>query len=116
MLEDLRFRAGIDRGGGFIQHQNIGFTAHKGARQRNFLPLTARKLPPVLEPLAELSVIAARELLDEFGGTALGGGTAPGTFVVESAYVACTDVFTHQHLITGEVLKNNADALPQGGL
>src|ERR1035441_400894 len=115
MLEYLRFRARIDRGGGLIEHQDIRFVAHEGARQRYFLPLSARQFAPVLEPLAELRAVAGRQLLDEFGRQTLHGGAAPTAFILECANVAGTDVLAHQCWIAGKILKYHSDALPQSG-
>ena len=113
VLKNFGFRAGIDRRGRLVQHQNIGVAAHERARQSNLLPLAARQFAPVLEPLAKLGVISAGKLFHEFRRQALGGGIAPARLIIESADIAGADIFAHQHLIARKVLKYDADALAQ---
>jgi hypothetical protein len=113
MLEDFRFRAGIDRGRGFIQHQDVGIAAHEGPGQGDLLPLPARQLAPVLEPLAQLRLIALRELIDEIRRQTLAGCAAPAVLIVEGAHIARADVLADDHLVAREILEDYADALSQ---
>ena len=59
VLEDLHLGRGIHRRGRLVEHQDVGVLAHERARERDLLPLPARELAAVLEPLAELRVVAA---------------------------------------------------------
>ena len=116
MLEHLGFRGGIDGGGGLVEHQNVRFAAHEGARQGDLLPLAAGQFATVLEPLAELGAVSRGQRLDEFGRKPLHRGAAPARLVVERPHVARADVLSDEHLIAGEILEDHADALAQGGL
>src|ERR1700723_1934892 len=116
MLEHFRFSPRVDGRGRLIEDQDVRLVAHEGAGQGDFLPLTARQFAAVLEPLAQLGVIARGQVLHEFGRQTLGRGAAPAPLIVEGAYVARTDILAHHHLVAGEILKDDADSLAQCGL
>src|SRR5580658_10153627 len=65
VLEDFRLGPCVHRGRGLIEHEDVSLGAHESTRQRDFLPLTARQLLAVLEPLAELCLIAKRQTFDK---------------------------------------------------
>src|SRR6186713_1885232 len=85
------------------------------ARQRDLLPLAARELPAVLEPLAELRVEPQRHGIDERRGFSRVCGFLPARLIVEGAHVTRADVFAHHELVAHEVLEDNADAAAQHG-
>src|SRR5690606_9012069 len=103
----------VHRGRRLVEHEDVRSRAHERARQRNLLPLPARELAAFGEPLPELRVVAARKLLDEFGGAAFLGRLAPAGFVLEERLVARADVLPDPHLVAGEVLEDHADALAE---
>src|SRR3984957_15399578 len=116
MLEHFRFSPRVDGRGRLIEDQDVRLVAHEGAGQGDVLPLTARPLAAILEPLAQLGVIARGQVLHEFRRQTLSRGAAPALLIVEGAYVARTDIFADHHLVASEVLEDDADAPAQRGL
>src|SRR3974377_787016 len=107
VLEDLRFSPRIHRRGGLVEHQNIRFGTHEGARQRDLLPLTAGEFLSVLKPFPELGTVATRQTFNELRCLSLSGRLSPPRFVLEMAFIASANILTHLHLITGEILKDH---------
>src|ERR1700689_1187078 len=99
MFEYLRLGARIHGRGRLIEYQNICVSSHERARQRDLLPLAAGPFLAVLEPFAELRLVAPRQLLDEVGGPPLLGRLVPAFLVFEVALVTGADILAHQHLI-----------------
>src|ERR1700691_203439 len=88
MFENLRLGTRVHGRGRLIEHQNIRVSSHERARQRDLLPLAAGQFLAVLDPFAQLRLIAARQLLDETRGAALLGRLLPALLVFEVALVA----------------------------
>ena len=116
VLEDRRFRLGVHRGGGLVQHQDVGARAHEGAGQRDLLPLSAGEFAAVAEPFAQLRIESAGQVVDKGRGHAPVGGVLPALAVLEVPDVADADVLAHPHLVAREVLEDHPDPLAQGGL
>ena len=57
-LENLELAARIERGGGFVKNQKLR-VAQVGARQRNFLPLSAGKIDAGFEAPAQHLIVTA---------------------------------------------------------
>ncbi len=55
-LEDRVLRLGVERGGGLVEHQDVGLLAHERAGEGDLLPLAAGQLGAVLEPAPERGV------------------------------------------------------------
>src|SRR5262249_40217511 len=113
VLEHLGLRLRIHRRGWLIEHQDIRTGAHEGTRQRDLLPLTARELAAIAEPLAELRVIARWQRVDELARPALVSCGAPARLILEEPLIARTDILADQHLVAREILEDDPDALTQ---
>src|SRR5882757_8750247 len=116
MLEHLSLSLGVHGRGRLVQYQHIGTSAHEGARQRNLLPLPARKLTPILEPFAELGFVAPGKRLNELARPALLRGLPPARLVLEELLIAGPHVLADEHLVAGKVLEDDTYPLAQGRL
>ena len=114
VLEHLGLGARVHRRGRLVEHQDVGIGAHERARQRDLLPLPARQLAAVLEPLAELRVRSPRgSWSTNSAARPFAGRLAPARLVLEMRLVAGADVLADQQLVADEVLEDHADALAQ---
>ena len=102
---------GIHRGGGFVEYQDIGFAAHKGSRQRNLLPLSARQFSATLKPAAQLGIVTIRHVFDKRCRHAGVGRFSPTLLIIDKTNVARTDIFAHRELVAAEILEDDANAL-----
>src|SRR5215469_6873075 len=116
MLEHLGLRLRVHGGGRLIEHEDIGASAHEGARQRDLLPLAAGELAAITEPFAELRAVAGGQLGDELARLTLGCGLAPALLVLEEALIPSTDILPDEHLVARKILENDTDALAQRAL
>ena len=110
-IKDLRFGLGVHRRGGFIEDQDIRVLSHERPGERDLLPLPARELPTILEPAAELRLVAIVHLFDELRRHPLTRGVLPTIMFFEGVDITHADVLSDGELIPDEVLEDDADAL-----
>ena len=113
-LEDLKLGARVERGGGFVEDQELGI-AHVGSRQRDLLPLPHGEVGAALKAAAEHVRIAIGQVGGHIGGERfLGGGFNPGQ-AGEFLNAANSNVFFEKHVVLHVVLEDDADLSPQVG-
>ena len=112
MFEHFRLRRGVHGGCRFVEHQDIGITAHEGTRQRDFLPLATGQFPAALKPASELRIVAVRHLFYEWRGKSGCCSSLPAFLVVDIAHIAGTDILANGKLVAAEVLEDDTDATP----
>src|SRR4029077_16857852 len=111
-LEDFVLGAGIQRGRGLVQNEQLCIT-QIGARESNFLPLSSGKIDSTLEPASQTLFIAFRKLANHIIRQTLASSGADARLVVFFFDLADGDIFGGSQFVPHEILKNNADLPPQ---
>ena len=110
-LEDGVLGLGVERGGGLVEHQDVGLLAHEGARERDLLPLAARELDAVVRPLAELGAEPRRRARPPPRRRRRAPPRAiDARLLGQVRHAADADVLAHVELVLVEVLEDDADA------
>src|SRR5260370_19244836 len=98
----------VERRRRLVEQQDLRVT-HERARKRDLLPLPSRKIDPMVEPLAERSVIPLWKPGYELGRAGLSAGDLDPLAVVDVLHVAKADVFSRGRLVGDVVLEHRAD-------
>ena len=107
------FRLGVERGGGLVQHQQLGAIAHEGAGERDLLPLAARQLVALLEPAAQHGVELLRQLVDHRPRSGAIDRRVDARPVRDGVHLAQPDVLQGRELVLHVILEEDADAVAQ---
>lgn len=104
-LEQCVLGLGVERSGGFVEHEDQWIGAHVTASQRELLPLAERDVDPVLPRRTELRVETVAELFDEVVGPGSVHGVLGGRTIVAPGFVAEADGGDRSELQRCEVLE-----------
>src|SRR5437763_14823336 len=112
-LEQVVLRLRVQRGGGLVEHQQLGIVPHEGAGERDLLPLPARELVALLEPAAQHGVELLGQLVDDAPRPRPIDGSLDAGALGDRLYLPEADVFQRAELIPYEILEEDADAVAQ---
>src|SRR6266568_1436455 len=95
-----------------VEDEDLRVT-HVRTRERDLLPLAARQLDAVLEPLPEHLVEALRHALRDGVGEAALGGLANPVFVIHRLDLTDANVLAQDEVVADEILEDDPDVLAE---
>src|SRR5580704_5210792 len=110
-LKDFVLRPGIQRRGRLVENENLR-VPQISARQRDLLPLAARKIGAALEPATQQLVVAVWQLANYAFRQALLRRRTNAEGVVLLFNAPDRDVLARGHVVAHEVLEDDADLFP----
>src|SRR5581483_228971 len=110
--EDIVFGLGVEGAGGLVQDQDARI-AHKGACQRDFLPLAAAQLHAFVKPAAQHCVVATGKPLDYAISPTLMRGTGNQFLIIDIVNAAHADILTGFQFVAHVILEDYSDLLAQ---
>src|SRR5215469_966555 len=108
LLKYLLFGLRVERGGGFIENENLR-VAQVGARQSDLLPLATGEVDAAIKTPSEHLFIAGFEFSHHIVGFALAGRSDDLPQIVRLADPPNGDILARSHVVAHEVLKNHSD-------
>jgi hypothetical protein len=107
-LKDLQFTFGIERGGGFIEDEQLRI-AKIGAGESELLPFTARQIYAGFKAAAEHLVVASMQPRDDSRGEAFLSSMFDFHVCMRDFNSADCDILSRCHFVAHEVLKDDTD-------
>src|SRR5437879_9413374 len=106
--EDLGFGARVERGGGFVENQNLGI-AHVSAGKGNLLPFAAGEVHTAFETSAHHLIVTIWKPVDHTFCKALLGGNVDTGLLTERFHFPKTNVFKNREIISHVILEDYTD-------
>src|SRR5581483_1597760 len=107
-LKYLVLAAGVERSRRLIENQQLCLTKVSPG-QGNFLPLSSREIHPAIKSPAEHLIVMMRQFPDHLVRQALLSCELEQVHIVDLFYFAYCDVVASFHLVTHEVLEDDAN-------